>query len=147
MLGGEVYVAVATGEAHDKPFLLLAAVAPTPYPSGELDGQIVSQPAPALRHNLGVAGADLLLQFPERCLARGLARVYPALRHLPRRHIRHIDAAGDEHLALAVQQHNTDSRTVAEQLEIRVCFCHRDMAEAAPVGVILVDEATVEHCD
>src|SRR5438552_4191659 len=129
MLSSEVYVAVATGEAHEKPFLPLAVVAPTPHPSGELDRQIVLQPAPALRHELGLAGADLLLQFPQCCLTRSLARVNPALRHLPRRHSRHIDPAGDEHLAPTVQQHNSDSRAIAEHLAVPVWFCRRGVAE------------------
>ena len=37
MLGGEVYVAVPAGEAHEKPFQALAPVAPAPYVAGEFD--------------------------------------------------------------------------------------------------------------
>ena len=101
MLGGEVYVAVPAGEAHDKPFLALAPIAPAPHAAGEFDRQIVVQPTPAFADDLGLGGTDLFLQFSQSRLARGLARVDPALRHLPCRHCRHVAAAGDEHLSAA----------------------------------------------
>src|SRR5207302_2857024 len=99
MLGGEVYVAVPAGEAHDEPLLALAPVPPAPYAAGELDRQIVVQPNPAFADDLRLGGTDLFLQFSQSRLARGLTRVDPALRHLPRRHRRHVAAASDEHLA------------------------------------------------
>src|SRR5437763_9742171 len=100
MLGGEVYVAVPAGEAHDKPFLPLAPVPPAPYAAGEFARQIVVQPTPAFAYDLGLGGADLFRQFSQSRLARGLTRVDPALRHLPCRHGWHVEAAGDERLSL-----------------------------------------------
>ena len=124
MLGGEVYVAVPAGEAHEKPFQALAPVAPAPYAAGEFDRQIVMQPAPALPDDLGLAGADLFLQLPQGRLTRGLARLDAALRHLPCRHRRHVEAAGDEHLSQRVEQHDADRRTIAERLSALIGLLH-----------------------
>src|SRR5690349_2279692 len=124
MLGGEVYVTVPAGEAHDKPFLPLTPVAAAPYTSGEFDRQIVLQPAPAFPDDLGLSGADLLLHFSQCRLERGLARVDPSLRHLPCRQGRHIEAASDEHLSQCVEQHNADSRTIAERFRVLGSFFH-----------------------
>jgi len=55
MLGGEVDIFIAAGEPHDEPFLLLATVAPAPYPTAKLDGHVVFQPGAAFTEYLGQA--------------------------------------------------------------------------------------------
>ena len=55
------------------------------------------QPARGFGEDFGLVGADLLVQFAQRRLARRLAGVDPALRHLPgRKPGRHVDAAPDK---------------------------------------------------
>src|SRR5271165_2775660 len=85
MVGREVDIRVASGKAHDEPSLPLAAIAPAPHPTCELRRQVVFQPGAALPEDLGLVGANLLLEFAQRRLQRGLARVDPTLRHLPGR--------------------------------------------------------------
>src|SRR5438874_1878697 len=98
MLGGEIDVRIIPGKAHGKPFLPLAAIPPTPYSTGEFGRQVVLKPALALAEEFRLVGADLLSELAQCGLERCLARVDPALRHLPSRHSRHIDASADEHL-------------------------------------------------
>jgi ribokinase len=125
VLGGEIDVAVQAGEAHDKPFLPLAAVAPAPNTAGKLVRQVVLQPASTFPDDLGLGGSDFFPQLTVRGLARALTRVDPALRHLPCRHPGHIDAAGDERLSFPIEQHHADRRTVAERLAASVVLLHR----------------------
>ena len=69
------------------------------------------QPALGFAEDFGLVGADFLVQFAECGLARRLAGVDPALRHLPGGEPgRHIDAAADKHLCRRVQQHDADRR-------------------------------------
>src|SRR5262249_5099359 len=72
----------------------LTAPAPLPHAGSDVGGQVVMQPTLSLGEDFGFAGADLLLQLAESRLARALARIDAALRHLPRRKPRrHGDAA------------------------------------------------------
>ena len=77
------------------------------------------QPARGFAEDFGLVGADLLLQFAQRGLARGLAGIDAALRHLPgRKSRRHVDAAPDKHQPLPVQQHDADPGTVERQFAV-----------------------------
>src|SRR6266446_10679737 len=113
MLGGKVDIRVIPGTAHGEPFLPLAAIAPAPYSAGEFGWQVVLEPALALAEEFRLVGADFLPELAQRGLQRCLARVDPALRHLPSRHCRHIHTSGDKHLTGAVQQHDPDPRAVS----------------------------------
>ena len=118
--GGGVDIAVLAGKAHREPFLPLAAIAPAPRFAGKLGRQVVVQPARGFAENFGLVGADLLVQFAQRGLARGLAGVDPALRHLPGREPRrHADAAPDKHQALPVHQHDADPGAVGTAIRCR----------------------------
>jgi hypothetical protein len=75
------------------------------------------KPARALAKNFGLVGADFLPQLAQSRLPRGFAGIDPALRHLPRRDHRYVDAASDKGLPAPVQQHNADSRTVRKRLD------------------------------
>src|SRR5207244_13065252 len=113
MISGEVDIRIIPGKAHREPFLLLAAI-PTPYSAGEFGRQVVLKPALALAEEFRFIGPDLLPQFAQRGLEGCLARVDPALWHLPSRHCsRHIDASADKHLTRPVQQHDADPRAVS----------------------------------
>src|SRR6266446_8377479 len=75
VLGCEVDIAVLAGEAHREPFLALAAIAAAPHPAElhpQLFGHVVMQPAAALAEDLGLVGADLLLELAQGRPARGL---------------------------------------------------------------------------
>src|SRR5437868_4319086 len=116
MFGGEIDIRIIPGEAHGEPFLLLAAIAPTPYSTGQFEWQIVLEPTLALGEEFRLVGADLLPQLAQRGLEGCLARIYSALRHLPGRQHRHVDTSADEHLARAVQQHDADPSTISRCL-------------------------------
>src|SRR5437016_4010959 len=61
VLGVEVDVFVAPGEAHQEPFLALPVIAAAPYLADQLAGKIVAQPAAALGDDRRLVRADLLL--------------------------------------------------------------------------------------
>ena len=75
--------------------------------------QIVFQPFVEFAEELGIVGADFLLQFAERGLERRFALVDPALRHLPA-FDRLVDALADEHQSFAVEQHHAHARPVGQ---------------------------------
>src|SRR5439155_16885707 len=98
---------VRAGEAHEEPFLALAFPTPAPQFPGHRRGHVVAQPLRRLGDDLGLVGADLLRELAQRGLARRLALVDAALRHLPVLADR-VDALADEDLALGVHQHDAD---------------------------------------
>src|SRR5690349_9433256 len=75
MGSGDVDVAVRAGEAHREPFLSLASPPAAPEPPLQLGRQVVVEPALCLADELGLGRADLLLELPQRRLARCLALV------------------------------------------------------------------------
>src|SRR5258708_1531459 len=109
---GEVDVAILAGEAHGEPFLHLAAIALVPDTAGDALRPVIAQPLRAFREELGLVGADLLLELAQRRRARCLAAVDAALRHLPVV-AGHVDAAADEDAVLRVEQHDADAGAVA----------------------------------
>src|SRR5579862_217366 len=113
MLGGDVNIDIFSGKPHRKPDLFLAAKPPTPHLSGDLDRQVVAVQDPALADDLGLVGADFFAQLAQSRLARRLAGVDPALRHLPGgQPRRHVDAAAGKDAAVAVDQDDADPGTV-----------------------------------
>src|SRR6185312_2378820 len=112
MVRGEVNVAVAPLKTHREPFLFLSDIAPAPQPAAQRAGQIVGQPAFGLGDDVGLVGAGLFPELAERGVSRRLAPVDAALRHLPRFFFL-VDAAADENLAVAVQQHDADAPPIA----------------------------------
>ena len=83
MLRRGIDIGIAAGEAHQKPLLALAAPAPAPHARDNVHGQIVMQPAFRLGEDIGLVGADLLLELAERGLARALAGIDAAVERLP----------------------------------------------------------------
>src|SRR6185312_8454545 len=112
VVGGEVDIAVAPLEPHREPFLFLPGIAPAPQPSAQLIGQLVGQPGLGFCDDRGLVGAGFFLELAKRGVARRLAPVDPALRHLPRFFFL-IDAAADKNLAIAIQQHDADAPPIA----------------------------------
>jgi ribokinase len=126
MLGREVDFGIAAGKAHRKPFLTLAAVAAAPHMAGDLPGQVVMVPEAALGEYFGLVGADLLGELAQRRLARRLAGVDAALRHLPGGEAgRHIDAPPHKDETGRIDQHDADPRPVGLQFAL---------GEAHPTG-------------
>ena len=92
MLGRDVDLIVAAGEAHQHPFLPLTAIFAFPDLADQFVRQIVIGPVSGLGHDLDRVGrqAGFLAQFADRGFQRGFAGVDAALRHLPS-----LDAAVD----------------------------------------------------
>src|SRR5271169_2265054 len=67
---GEVDVVLAAGEAHGEPFLRLALEASAPQALLQFRREIIDVPIGALGQKQRLVGADLLFQFPPRCLER-----------------------------------------------------------------------------
>src|SRR6266849_2782087 len=112
MPGSEVDVAILAGEAHGEPFLHLPAIAPVPGAAGGALRYVIAQPLRAFGEELGLVGADLLLELAQRRGARRLAAVDAALRHLPIV-AGHVDAAADEDAVPRVEQQDADAGAVA----------------------------------
>src|SRR5690606_6833708 len=70
-------------------------------------------PVPDLVDDLGLGGADLFLELPEQGGLRILARIDPALGHLPGFDIG-VYAASHEDLAAAIEQGDTDAGTIRQ---------------------------------
>src|SRR5260370_27847253 len=99
---GEVDVAILAGEAHGEPFLHLPAIAPVPDTAGDALRHVIAQPLRAFPQELGLVGADLLLELAQRRGARALAAADAALPHLPV-FAGHVRAAADEDAGLPRQ--------------------------------------------
>src|SRR5579872_2480628 len=116
MVGHEIDLAVAPHKAHEKPFLRLSAKPPAPDTLRDLRRQIVMEPSPAFRDDFRRVGADLLFHFAQGRLARGLAAIDAALRHLPGfPHpilARPQDTPADEYPALRIKEQNADPRPI-----------------------------------
>src|SRR5712692_9348010 len=116
----DVDLGILPGEAQRVPFLLLAAVAAAPRVGNELVRQIVGEPFAQLRDELDRADVGLLAELAERRAERSLARIEPALRHLPGMdRVDLLGAAGappDEHAALAIEHHGSDARPIGQVL-------------------------------
>ena len=113
MPGFDVNVAVAAEEAAQEPILVLPGPLPAPQLAAKIFGQVVFQPLRAFGDALDQMRRDasLFLQLAERGGPRLLARVDPALRHLPGL-VGVIDPCADEHLALAVEEHHADAAAI-----------------------------------
>src|ERR1700728_2217556 len=105
MLGGEVYIAIITGELHHEPSLALTA----PFGmSGGIDQfrrKVVAQPTLAFRNDHRLIGTDFLFEFTKGGGARFLAFVDAALWHLPRV-AWNIQTTCDEHLSPSIEHHH-----------------------------------------
>src|SRR5580658_7253192 len=112
MVRGKVDVAVAPGEAHGEPFLHLAAITAAPEPSRDLLRHVIAQPPRGFRQEFRVVGTGLFLELAQGRLARRLALVDAALRHLPIVAF-HVDAAADEDTLLRVEQHHAHAGAIA----------------------------------
>src|SRR5215471_21067516 len=97
---------------------------PTPYAASKFRSQVILQPATAFPDDLHLIGADLFLQFAECRFARRLARSDAALGHLPRRRPGHVDAAANKYFSLRIEQHDADSRAIAERLVAPAALLH-----------------------
>jgi hypothetical protein len=113
MFVSQVNIGIFANKAHREPDLLLAAIPAAPHAAGDFDRQIVTVQDLALGDDLGFAGADFLAELAPRRLARRLAGVDAALRHLPcRQPRRHVDAAAGENQPRAVDQDDADPGSV-----------------------------------
>jgi len=113
MLRPDVHVGVGAEEARQVPVLVLAAPLAAPQFAPELGGQVVFHPLGARGDPLDELGRNprFLLQLAQRSRPGLLARVDPALRHLPGL-VGVIDPRPDEDLARAVQKHDADPAAV-----------------------------------
>ncbi len=125
--GWSVSMLIASPQiAHGEPALGLAAEATLPEPRHELARQVIGQPDGALAQDIDPAGgeADLLGQLAQSGVARALARVDPALRHLPGVG-RVVDALSGKDQAMAVQQHHANAGPVGQRLDLAFGQAHR----------------------
>src|SRR5499426_2751246 len=117
----DVDLAVLAGEAQGKPFLRLAAIFAVPGLADDLPRDVVGEPLVDRRQMLDRADVGLLAQFAQRAAVRVLARVDPALRHLPgMRHVDvlgAVDASADEDEAVAVDHGEADAGAIGQVFE------------------------------
>jgi hypothetical protein len=117
VLARDVDLALFAGEAEGVPLLLLTAILALPERRGEIRRQIVSQPALALRQQLGAGDAGLLSQLAPGGVERRLALVDPALRHLPGG-AGIVEPLRNEHLARVIEQRDADSAAIGQRFDI-----------------------------
>src|SRR5207253_593750 len=120
---GDVDLVLIADEAHRVPFLPLPAIFALPGLPDDLARDVVGEPLLDLAELLDRADIGFLVKLAQRRGPSILARIDAALRHLPGMDIvdvfRPVDAAPDEHAAVAVEHHQPDAGAVRERFVAR----------------------------
>src|SRR5262249_40557717 len=117
----DVDLVLIAGEAQREPFLCLPAVLALPGLADDVARDVVAQPILDLAELLDRADIGLLAQLAPRRRPWVLAPVDAALRQLPDmgliRMLGSVDAAADEHAAVAVEHRGADAGPIGQGFE------------------------------